>query len=357
MLAGLSFQLQLIVGFIAMFILVFGAEKAVGKMVRIAAYYNIPDVVIAVSFISIGTSLPEIASHLTASIGILTGSLDYEIASATVLGANIGSDVVQQTLVVGIVILGTIVMNMLRSSELQGGITSNLGNTLQVARNTHFEFSKSFLKKDYFPMIGTTLMCIVLGWDGIYSRIDGLVLFGSFLGYMYYIYHTRSERLDTDTEESTNIVQDLLIGIGAMAAVLISAHVVLSVAETVVARTGLGGSLIGVSTIGIVAALPEMMTALSGVRHGAEGISLGTLIGSNITNPLVAIGGGAILSTYWVPRPLVLWDLPMETVTAAMLLAYLLFVSDRKLGWKGGLYLVGLYVFYIVVRFTYFAAD
>ncbi|MFB6294884.1 MAG: hypothetical protein ABEI97_03940, partial [Candidatus Nanohaloarchaea archaeon] len=61
--------------------------------------------------------------------------------------------------------------------------------------------------------------------------------------------------------------------------------------------------------------------------------------------------------TYWVPRPLVLWDLPMETVTAGMLLAYLLFVSDRKLGYKGALYLMGLYLFYVVIRFAFFAAD
>lgn len=357
MVFGLGFTGQLVVGFICMFILVFGAEKVVDKMTSIAAYYGIPDVVIAVSVISIGTSLPEIAAHVTASAGILSGSLNYEIASSTVLGANIGSDVVQQTLVIGLVILGSIIINIRRSTSLIGGITSNLSNTLEVAKETKFEFSESFLKKDYFPMIGTTLMCTVLGWDGLYSRLDGLVLFGSFLAYMYYIYHTRDERLNQDTTPSDNIRRDIGIGLIGMIAVLASAHVILSVAETVVARTGLGGSLIGVATVGIVSALPEMMTALGGVKHQAEGISLGTLIGSNITNPLLAIGGGSILSTYWVPRPLVLWDLPMETITAALLLGYLLFVSDKKLGWKGGLYLVGLYIFYIVIRFTYFAAD
>ncbi len=355
MVLGLGFTSQLVVGFISMFVLVFGAEKVVDKMTSIAAYYGIPDVVIAVSVISIGTSLPEIAAHTTASAGILTGSLDYQIASATVLGANIGSDVVQQTLVVGLVILGTILITMMREGE--GRILNNLGDKIHTIDEARFEFSTDFLKKQYFPMMGTTLMCIVLGWDGIYSRLDGLVLIGSFFGYMYYVYHTRRDRLNHDTEPSTNIHQDIIIGIGGMVAVLASAHIILSVAETVVAKTGLGGSLIGVATVGIVSALPEMMTALGGMAHKAEGISLGTLIGSNITNPLLAIGGGSIISTYWVPRPLVLWDLPMETITAAMLLVYLLFVSDKRLGWKGGLYLVGLYVFYIVIRFTYFAAD
>ena len=70
----------------------------------------------------------------------------------------------------------------------------------------------------------------------------------------------------------------------------------------VVMTTGVGGSLIGVVTLGVASALPELTTALAGARQKAHGISLGTLVGSNITNPLVAIGGGALISTYWIPR-------------------------------------------------------
>ncbi|MFB6167111.1 MAG: sodium:calcium antiporter [Candidatus Nanohaloarchaea archaeon] len=174
---------------------------------------------------------------------------------------------------------------------------------------------------------------------------------------MYYLYHTRHERLEHAVEESQNVRRDVFVAVVALSTVLVSAHIVLEVAEILVRETGFGGSIIGVTALGIAAALPEMFTAVEGIRQRAEGISLGTLIGSNITNPLLAIGGGAILSTYWVPRTLVLWDLPMETLTAAMLLGYLLFISDRELGWKGGMYLIGLYFFYMVVRFMFFAAD
>jgi cation:H+ antiporter len=83
---------------------------------------------------------------------------------------------------------------------------------------------------------------------------------------------------------------------------------------------------------------------------------LGTLIGSNITNPLVAIGGGAIISTYWVPRPLVLWDLPWETVTGAILWMILWF-SKGKIGKKGAIYLTVLYFVYVTLRMTFFSVD
>lgn len=347
MVFGLGFEASLLLGAVSLFLLVYAAELVVDRMTSIAAYFDIPDVLIAMSVVSIGTSLPEIISHVIASAKILTYPggctnlfmtgpvMECHIWSATVLGANIGSDVVQQTLVVGIVVF----------------------SFAFFGEKNYFRFSTSFLKKNYFPMMGTTLMCIVLGWDGIYSRIDGLVLMGSFAGFMYFLYYTRDERLNTDTKESDSLRRDGLVAVVALSTVLVSAHLVLNVTERLVEVTGLGGSIIGVVTLGVVSAFPEMFTAISGIRQRASGISLGTLIGSNITNPLVGIGGGALLSTYWVPRPLVLWDLPLETVTAGLLLAYLLFVSDRKLGYKGGIYLILLYVFYIIIRFMYFATD
>ena len=137
---------------------------------------------------------------------------------------------------------------------------------------------------------------------------------------------------------------------------LLSAHFLLKIVENIVALTGLGGSLIGVISLGVVSAAPEMFTAISGIKNKAEGISLGTLIGSNITNPLVALGGGSLLSTYWVPDALVLWDLPMETITALLLLIYLIF-NKRKLGRKGGAYLIGLYFSYLVIRLLVFPTD
>ncbi len=200
-------------------------------------------------------------------------------------------------------------------------------------------------------------MAWYLSWDGIVSRLDGLVLVGAFAGYMYYLYRTRDDRFNQTNDPSDNVRMDILVVVVAMATVLASAHIVLQVTERLVAATGLGGSIIGVTTLGIVSALPEMFTALEGIRQKASGISLGTLIGSNVTNPLLGYGFGALIPTYWVPRPLVLWDLPVETVTAAVMLAYLLFVSDRKLRWKGGILLILMYVGYVLIRFSYFAAD
>lgn len=329
------------VGLLALALLVVGANYAVKKLIGIANYFKLSSTFMGMTVLSIATSLPEITSHFTASVNILRGSLDYQTGSAIVLGANIGSDVVQQTLIMGIVIW--------------------LAGTMY--------FRRYFLWKSMIPMIGTTVMCLILGWDGNYSRIDGAVLFGSFLAYTYYLYmderkHYKEEDNQLQSEEvaedaPTNgreVLRDAFITAVLLVVIIGCATLVLSATEVVVDRTGVGGSLIGVITLGLASALPELTTALAGIRHKEAGISLGTLVGSNITNPLLAIGGGALISTYAVPRPLVTWDLPWETLTGMMLWGILWF-NNGKLGKKSAIYLIVIYFVYILFRSLFFNVD
>lgn len=220
------------------------------------------------------------------------------------------------------------------------------------------------------PMIISTLMCIGLGLDGTYSRIDGLILFGSFLAYMVFLYYDErryykeeDHGFSKDGKTPDNVPQttgqawkDVVISITAIAATIFSSIIVLQLTEEIVSKTGLGGSLICVMTLGVASALPELTTAVSGIKNGDSGISLGTLIGSNVTNPLVAIGGGAIISTYWVPGPLVMWDLPWEALTGAFLWAVLWFRNGHA-GKKTAIYLTIMYFIYIGLRMRFFGVD
>jgi cation:H+ antiporter len=330
-----------VIGFLAIVVLVISANAAVKKLIGIAAYFNLSSTFMGMTVFSLATSIPEITSHLTASVGILSGTLDYKIGSSIVLGSNIGSDVVQQTLIMGAVVL--------------------LSGTLY--------FRRYFLWKSMVPMIGTTIMCIIFGLDGSYSRLDGAILFGTFIAYTYFLFmderkHYKKEDNKVHSEEIAEKIPENLkevfidtgIGLAMMAITVVAASFVLQITEQVVVRTGVGGSLIGVVTLGVASAMPELITALAGIRHGEHGVSLGTLVGSNITNPLVAIGGGALLSTYYVPRPLILWDLPWETITGAILWAILWFTKG-KLKKVHAFYLIGLYFVYIFFRAIYFSVD
>lgn len=330
-----------VVGLVLLAILVLSANFAVKKLVGIANYFHLSSTFIGMTVLSVATSLPEITSHVLASIGILRGTLDFRIGSAIVLGSNIGSDVVQQTLIMGIIVF--------------------LAGTLY--------FRRYFLWKSMVPMIATTVMCLVMGLDGSYSRIDGLILFTSFIAYCYYLFvderkhykvednAVQSDELADDVPQNRQeLVKDSLLTVVMIAILIAVASLVLNITELIVIRTGIGGSLIGVLTLGLASALPELTTALAGVRHKEYGVSLGTLVGSNITNPLVAIGGGALISTYAVPKPLVGWDLPWEILTGALLWTILWF-NKGKLGKREGIYLVVMYFVYIFFRSTFFPVD
>ena len=337
-----SLGLLILFGTLSIAVLVYASNVAVKKLTGLASYFRLSTTFMGVTVVSLATSIPEIAAHYTASFGILSGSLDYEVSSAVVLGANIGSDVIQQTLIMAFVVL------------MAGGL----------------HFRRYFLWKSMIPMIATTIMCIVLGVDGNFSRVDGLILTLSFLGYMYYLYfderkhykqedHGFGEEGEIPEGMPKNAKEAWLDGGIALLALLFtvgSAMIALQITEGVVGQTGIGGSLIGVVTLGVASALPEFITAIAGVRHGDSGISLGTLIGSNITNPLVAIGGGAVISTYWVPRPLVLWDLPWETITGAVLWV-ILWLNKGKLGKWTAYYLIALYFVYVAFRMIFFSVD
>ena len=334
--------LTAIAGLISIALLVISADVAVTKLTGLAGFYRLSTTFVGVTVVSLATSIPEIASHYTASVGILRGTLDFEISSAVVLGANIGSNVVQQTLIMAIVIF------------IAGTIT----------------FKRYFLWKSMLPMIATTLMCIVLGLDGTYSRVDGLILFGTFLAYVAFLYYDERKHYKEEDHGFTpegdrpegvpatgkEALRDAVISVLAMVVTVASAMVALQATEGIVENTGISGSLIGVVTLGIASALPEFITALSGIRKGDAGIPLGTLVGSNITNPLVAIGGGALISTYAVPRPLVAWDLPWETLTGIILWAILWFNKGRA-GRKTAIYLTLLYFFYLSMRVIFFGQD
>lgn len=353
--------LQFGIAMISVFAIVFSAEKVVDKMGAVARTFGVSEVFIAVTLVSLGTSLPEISVHVVGSLSIVSDPSLMQSISATVLGMNIGSDIVQQTFVMGSVIALT---GFLRTQD-------------QVV------FTRRFITRDYIPMIAAHVLVLLLALNGFLTRWEGLILISAFLMYLYYLYGRRDEVLlkQGDGPESEKPYLDLLLGIVAMAVLIYSSEVFLSIVEIVAAETGVSGSMIGVTTVGIVSALPEMMTSFTALRQRAEGLALGTLIGSNITNPLVGIGLGAAISGYSVPRTLLVFDLPLQIGTAFILIFYLwnretlgdlLASSVKALGFEqvaerlesmergvltgvGGLMLILVYILYISVRLSFFA--
>jgi cation:H+ antiporter len=319
----------LAVGFVALVALVVASRVVVERLLALATHFDVPDALVGLFVLSIGTSLPEIGTHVIASSGILAGRLDYAVTSATVLGGNMGSSTTQQLLLVALFLVGV------------GQVT--------VARD--------FARNAVLPMIGALALTLVVAVDGTLGRLDGLVLLSAFAAYAIYSFARRERSQALPQSTSAGVLTDTVVAFGGLVVILVAAFLVLSTVEIVVARLAFGGSMLGLITIGIAAALPELSTVLESIRRQTPNLALGTLIGSNVVNPLVGIGLGSAISTYAVPEAFVLWDLPFKILAGVGFLAVLYWGPNNQLDRRTGAALLILYFVYLVGRLVLFPGQ
>ena len=117
----------------------------------------------------------------------------------------------------------------------------------------------------------------------------------------------------------------------------------------------ISASFFGVVFLGVVTSLPEFTTALVSMYKGKRDISVGVLLGSNVTNPLLGIGLGALLSTYTVPNVIILYDLPVNIVTTVLLYGFL--IRHKDLSRTEAIILFAFFFTYLYVRLILFPAD
>ena len=318
---------QLAVGAVALYTLVTAAERAIDSLLALARRYHVPDVLIGLTVVALGTSLPELGAHVTASVGIVSGLLDYRVTSAVVLGGNMGSSTAQQLLLFGILLLGF--------------------GQLDISTRT--------LTDLFGPMTAALLLTLLLAWDGTISRLDGMLLLAAFVAYLAFSYVRRGAG-PVEGGASDTVSRDAAAAAVMLVLVLASASILLTVVEDVVATVLLGGSMVGVLTIGIAAAFPELSTVLDGIRRKTPIVAVGTLIGSNVVNPLVGIGLGGVISTYAVPPAVVVWDLPFKLVAVVVFVAYVRY-NGGTLTRRTGVYLIAAYFVYIVGRMLLFPGQ
>lgn len=323
--------LAILLGGLALVVLVAGAGAVVDRSVSLAQRYGLSDVLVATTVVAVGTSLPEIGSHVVASLGILSGTLDYRVASATVLGGNVGSSVTQQLLLFGVFLLGY----------------------------GRYEPTRAVLRGSYLHMVLAAALLLLVAADGRISAFDGGVLLVAYA--LSVVDGVRLRRREPPVPvldgASQHVARDVGVLLAGLVAVLGGAYVVLSVVQAVVDDLALGGSMVGVVTLGLASALPELSTVAEALRRRAPNVAVGALLGSNVVNPLLAVGLGGVLSTYHVPPVVVLWDLPFKLLVAVAFLAYWLAARDRTLRRRDGLYLVASYFAFVSGRLLLFAAQ
>ena len=216
------------------------------------------------TILSLGTTLTEIFTHINASLAEKSG----QIASNIVIGANIGSNIFETTIMIGILGLFTTI----KSSK---NIQNRDGIILLFTRNF--------------------VIFIRFGWSYIQVGRNSLILV--YLVYLFYLY-TREEKLeDIISRKSKLIIDNLTIFLHHSFLIAIGLFILQFAAESVILNTidlsnkyGIDQSFIGSILIGFSSALPEFTVAVIGLLKKSRDISLGVIFGSNITNPTIAVG-------------------------------------------------------------------
>jgi len=315
--------IELIIGILSLVGILLGAELVVRSSQHIARRLKISEFYIGLTVLSIGTSLPEIFTHILGSINILNNPAQTQVLSNIVVGTNIGSNLIQITLITGLV------------------------GTFAIIRA-----NREFLLRDYLVMLGSILLLFFFSLDGSIHRIEAGILVAVYIGYLIFL--TREEKVIDKVEHNhKNIWSSILLAVLGLGILIFAAHYLLNAAVFFTDYFQISGSLIGVLVIGVGTALPELTTALVALFRKSSGLSIGTLVGSNITNPMLALGIGGLISGYTIGKEILWFDLPIWFLVSAI--AFFLFWNKKfSLVRKEALILIGLYVAYVILRIKLF---
>lgn len=298
--------LLLIVG---MLCLVKGADWFVDGSSSVARMLKVPSVIIGLTIVALGTSLPEASVSITAG---LAGNNELAISNV------VGSDIFNTLVVVG---TSAIIAPFIMDKDI-------------VRRDLKINLFVSFL------------LAVFVSINGYLDRYEGLILLVLLVLYIGTL--IRSALQNRTQEEQAKTLSPIMsiicivVGIGA---IILGGNLVVDSATKIAKVMGLSDTLIGLTIVSIGTSLPELMTSVVAARKGESGLSLGNAIGSNILNIIFILGVSSVLSP--------IAALTENIIDAWIFVAIAIFTlwiarkDDQMTRSKGALF-VGIYVVYLI---------
>ena len=313
---------MLIVGFL---LLIVGADLLVKGSSNIAKKFNIPEILIGLTIVALGTSMPEL---------IITISSASQNATDLIIGNAIGSNLCNLLLIMGIIaILKPI-------------------NIDKETRVIHLPVA-------LFSTIA--VLCLGLGLLGspnnIISRTDGIILV--VLYFLYFLYPVIIEIKDiknTAKENkkkqimSKNTLLSILFIILGIVALKSGGDIVVNEATQIAMKYGISERVIGLTIVAIGTALPELITSIIAVIKKEENLALGNLIGSCILNSFLILGTGAIITPLSFSKEFV-YNLILLTFSILLIWIFCFIGKKNTITRFKAIVLLPTYVGYIISLF------
>ena len=308
---------------LGLFILWKASDMTVDAARRLAEKYSISPIIVGLTIVSIGTSLPEIFTNVYAGLQIRAGVDLSDLA----IGTTLGSQISQITIILG--------------------ITAMIG-VIYVDRKS--------LKREGAMLIVAILGMALAGMDGRITPFEGFILAITYLAYLAYINSThrifqniKKEIKEKKRKEIKAGAQLFLITVSILL-LIFGGKLVVENAHAIAIETGISDAFIGIFIIGLGTSLPELSVGISGMKKKEEGISLGTLLGSNITDPLLSLGLGAMIAGFTFDTDLLFLDIPFWLIVTCLALGFMWFCKLGKKHIKEGIILIACYGVYIGLK-------
>lgn len=297
--------LIVLVGFI---MLIKGADIFVEGASSVAKRFHIPEMIIGLTIVAMGTSLPELSVSF---ISALNGQSDMSIANA------IGSNIFNVLMILGV---------------------SAFIKTLPIKESSI---------GDIFILIGATALLLILSYFGL-SLIwfDGLImlcLFGYFIRKMI----KESKENDSGESESAplSMIKTIIYIVLGAAGIIYGGTLVVNGATSIAKIFGMSDNLIGLTVVALGTSLPEFVTSVIATKKGKLDIAIGNVIGSNIFNILFVLGVSSLFNVLTV-SVVTLIDIFFSLFISIALLCVV--CKFKKLGKLSSITFIVLYISYMI---------
>jgi len=301
----------LVAGFV---LLIKGADFFVEGSSSVAKRLRVPSIIIGLTIVAMGTSLPECAVSVTASL-----SGQNALAVSNVIGSNI--------------------FNLMVVSGFCAVFCS-----LPIEKDT--------LKKEFPFSIGCGVLLLVLGYIGMtVGHMDGvilLVLFAFYIGSMVRSAlkaRAAGQQVDEEEYEILPVWKSILFIVGGMIAIKFGGDFVVDGAVVIATGFGLSENLIGLTIVACGTSLPELVTSVVAAKKNEVDMALGNVIGSNVFNVLFVLG----IATSISPIAFIMENI-IDIAILTLMSAFVWFLgwTKQKIDRKEGIIMVAIYAVYLV---------
>ncbi len=309
LLEGLLFAIGLV-------LLYYGAEWLVRGGAAIALRHGIRPLVVGLTIVAMGTSLPEFVVNFLAAF-----QNTPELALGNIIGSNIAN--------IGLI----------------------LGAAALVAP---FQIDARTLRKEYPMMMAAMVVFSIMGMDGVIGLWDGMILSGGFFALLAFLVRDAQRNpYETNIEDIPEVRKEDMQASGRKRALLISggiialtggARLMVTSAVSIAELFGVNPILIGLTIVAIGTSLPELATSVVGALRNEGDLSLGNVLGSNLFNVLFVIGGVALIKPLPVSTEAIYLHFPV--MLAFGILLFPLAEFGKKLGrFEGAILLLAFFIY------------